>query len=711
MVTGSVAGTVSSVLYNGSATVPTAAGTYAVTANFAPTDSTDYSSLTAASAGNFVISNDTTPPTVSLTAPTASSTVSGSSVTLTAIASDNVAVANVQFEVDGTHVGSAVTTSPYAVTWNSTGVADGLHTLSAVAEDTSSNYATSSESITVDNPPIISLISSGSPTTTTATITWTTNEPANSEVVYGATTSYGSATSSASLVTTHSLALTGLNPGSTYHYAVVATDAGGNTATSTDETFATVPDTTPPSIPSNLSAVASSSPTEVDLSWTASTDYVGVAGYKILRVTSPANTGFQQVGTTTLTSYADTGLSASTTYNYEVEAFDSAGNVSSPSQIATAPAFLYNWNPSTQLTNWHVAEAAVAGGTRNARIAIAGDSQSRGFIDGGVGPAGETTDQIASSWPTMLAEDITASSTYTGSWENWFGSGNYKASIADTRIVTTGTFTTNQGDTAAPSLGGPMLASSATTSSLTWTTLTAADTIIIYYPDYSFSFTYSIDGGSAVTVNNTTTTGTLKSTTISGLTLATHAVLITPVTGTTYLTGMEAYNSSKKQISVLNTAYGGAWLEATTSPGLLNTSNPYGFSSDLPTLAPDLTIIMVGVNDMINTEGTSTFQSRLGTMIAKARQTGDVALASFLPAQNSVSNLSQTNQASFEAAIDAAAVANNVGVIDLWTLWQGPAGGYTILNPEGYYSDYAHGSPSGYANVARWIYSALFQHG
>ncbi|MGC9602711.1 MAG: DUF2341 domain-containing protein [Minisyncoccia bacterium] len=59
-VTGSVAGTVSSVLYNGLATVPTAAGTYAITANFAPTDSTDYSSLTGASAGNFVINSDIT---------------------------------------------------------------------------------------------------------------------------------------------------------------------------------------------------------------------------------------------------------------------------------------------------------------------------------------------------------------------------------------------------------------------------------------------------------------------------------------------------------------------------------------------------------------------------------------------------------------------------------------------------------------------------
>ena len=52
---GGVAGVVSNILYSGSGTVPTTAGTYAITADFAPTDSADYNSLTGASAGNFVI--------------------------------------------------------------------------------------------------------------------------------------------------------------------------------------------------------------------------------------------------------------------------------------------------------------------------------------------------------------------------------------------------------------------------------------------------------------------------------------------------------------------------------------------------------------------------------------------------------------------------------------------------------------------------------
>ena len=280
--------------------------------------------------------SDTTPPSVSLTAPSSGATISGSSVTLTATASDNVAVANVQFKVDGTNIGSAITSSPYTTTWNSTGASDGSHTLYAVAEDTSGNYATSSISVTVrNNPPVISAISSGSPTTTSATITWTTDEAATSKVVYGATSAYGSATSSAGLVTSHSIGIIGLTASTTYHYAVISADIVGNTATSSDHTFTTAstgPDTTPPTAPTNLTAVASSS-SELDLSWTASNDNGGgdsIAGYKIFRAGS-------QVGTTTSgTTYADTGLTASTTYTYTIKSYDAAGNVSTASNTASS---------------------------------------------------------------------------------------------------------------------------------------------------------------------------------------------------------------------------------------------------------------------------------------------------------------------------------------------------------------------------------------
>jgi hypothetical protein len=89
-------------------------------------------------------SSDATPPTVAVTAPANGSSVSGSAVTVSATASDNVGVAGVQFKLDGVNLGAEDTSAPYSVTWNATTAASGSHNLTAVARDTSNNTTTSS---------------------------------------------------------------------------------------------------------------------------------------------------------------------------------------------------------------------------------------------------------------------------------------------------------------------------------------------------------------------------------------------------------------------------------------------------------------------------------------------------------------------------------------------------------------------------------------
>lgn len=96
-------------------------------------------------------SGDTTPPVVSMTAPTGGATVS-TSVTLSATASDDIGVVGVQFKVDGTNVGSEDTASPYSISWDSTTVTNGTHSITAVARDAAGNGTTSSAvSVTVSN--------------------------------------------------------------------------------------------------------------------------------------------------------------------------------------------------------------------------------------------------------------------------------------------------------------------------------------------------------------------------------------------------------------------------------------------------------------------------------------------------------------------------------------------------------------------------------
>jgi len=189
-------------------------------------------------------------------------------------------------------------------------------------------------------PPVISAMSATNITTNGALISWTTQEPSDTQIEYGTTTAYGSSTAIVStLVTAHSQSLTGLLPATLYHYRVRSRDAAGNLAVSSNASFttATPPDTTAPSVPTALTAAAVSS-SQINLTWNASTDNVGVAGYRIFR-------NGLQIGTTTLPSFSNTGLTPSTTYSYTVAAYDAAGNASAQSvavSVATPAS-----NPST----------------------------------------------------------------------------------------------------------------------------------------------------------------------------------------------------------------------------------------------------------------------------------------------------------------------------------------------------------------------------
>jgi hypothetical protein len=107
----------------------------------------------------------------------------------------------------------------------------------------------------------------------------------------------------------------------------VTASYSGSTAT---DSVTVIRDNTPPSVPGNLQATAVSS-TQIDLSWSPSTDNVNVMGYKVYR------TG---ILITTLVgdyrNYSDTGLAGSTQYCYTISAYDAAGNQSDQSAPACA---------------------------------------------------------------------------------------------------------------------------------------------------------------------------------------------------------------------------------------------------------------------------------------------------------------------------------------------------------------------------------------
>lgn len=120
--------------------------------------------------------------------------------------------------------------------------------------------------------------------------------------------------------------------GLTYSYTVDAFDAAGNHSAQSAAAVATLPDTQPPSTPGAFTATAANS-MQVNISWSASTDNVGVAGYSLYR----DGVLITMVSAADL-SYADLTVQPATTYSYVMDAFDAAGNhsaVTNPVNVTT----------------------------------------------------------------------------------------------------------------------------------------------------------------------------------------------------------------------------------------------------------------------------------------------------------------------------------------------------------------------------------------
>jgi len=111
-------------------------------------------------------------PTVSVSAPAANASVAGTQTVSATATGGSSTVKNVQFKLDGVNLGTADTTSPYSVSWNTTGVANGTHTLSAVVTTASNITASSANvSVAVNNPtaPTVSISSPSTNATVSAT--------------------------------------------------------------------------------------------------------------------------------------------------------------------------------------------------------------------------------------------------------------------------------------------------------------------------------------------------------------------------------------------------------------------------------------------------------------------------------------------------------------------------------------------------------------
>src|SRR5712672_1071675 len=258
---------------------------------------------------------DTTPPTTptGLTAAVAGTT--GANLSWSA-STDNVGVTAYILLRNGAQVATPATTS-----FADTGLSVGTYSYTVAARDAAGNVSANSASASVTladtTPPTTPTgLTAAVAGTTAANLSWS----ASTDNV--GVTGYIVRRNGVQVATpaTTSFADTGLSAATTYSYTVAARDAAGNVSPDSASVSVTIADTTPPTTPTGLTGAVAGT-TGANLSWSSSTDNVGVTGYIVRR-------NGVQVATPATTSFADTGLSAATTYSYTVAARDAAGNVS-----------------------------------------------------------------------------------------------------------------------------------------------------------------------------------------------------------------------------------------------------------------------------------------------------------------------------------------------------------------------------------------------
>lgn len=196
---------------------------------------------------------------------------------------------------------------------------------------------------------------------------------------------------------------TGLTPFTSYTYRVRATDTAGNlSAFSASMSATSAADTTAPSAPTNLTATAASS-TQINLSWTASTDDVAVTGYKVESCSGAGCSNFVQIAAPTGTTFNNTGLTASTSYSYRVRATDAANNLSGFSNTATAST------PSS-------APISVSISPRRGGITTSQTLPFTATVTNDVGGVGVTWTKTGGTFANPLATTVTFSSAAAGSF-------------------------------------------------------------------------------------------------------------------------------------------------------------------------------------------------------------------------------------------------------------------------------------------------------
>ena len=317
--------------------------------------------------------------------------------------------------------------------------------------------------------PQLSSIQAGGITGTSALITWTSDEPADSQVFYrrSGDSTYQQTAVDSTLVTSHSVQLGGLDPDTTYEYNVRSTDAAGNTATSSPDQSFTTTDTVAPQLGSIQAGNVAD--TSALISWTTDEPATGQVFYRRL-----GDSTYQQsaVNSTLVTTHSlQLGeLDSGTTYEYNVRSVDAVGNsaTSSPDQTFTTTDTSAPQIGSVQVGSVTESSAQITWTTDQAA-----DSQVFYRRSGDSTYLQTTVNPVLVTNHSVPLSGLDPGTTYEYNVRSADSAGNAAVSSPDQTFTTT--------DTAAPQLSS--IQSSAVTGTsavITWTSDEPADSQVFY---------------------------------------------------------------------------------------------------------------------------------------------------------------------------------------------------------------------------------------
>ncbi len=313
--------------------------------------------------------------------------------------------------------------------------------------------------------PTAATLSSTGQTGTTASLSWTASTDNVGVTGYDIYQDRNTRPIASVSAATSSYTVSGLVPGTSYEFHIVARDSVGNeSAASNAVTVSTTGgDTHAPTAP--ILSTPANTDTMASLSWTAASDNVGVTGYDVYQGSS--STPIASLSGTTM-AYTVTGLTARTSYSFSVKAKDAAGNASALSNVlsvTTTKAAVADTQAPTAPTLSSTGQTA---STASLSWTAATDDVGVTGYDIYVNGSSTAIATVSGATTSYTATGLTASTTYTFTVKAKDAAGNQSASSNSVSVTTSA-----GGDTQAPT--APTLSSAGktdTTASLSWTAST-----------------------------------------------------------------------------------------------------------------------------------------------------------------------------------------------------------------------------------------------